>query len=363
MVFGGPDTIGCVKRGRFNDEARMAKDERNPNDKEVALSSGPGTSWWRGRILVISVSVCVLVLGVTGLYFVNRDGEPVYQGKRLSEWLIECPPPDYDRGSGRMLRKVPTGEAAEAVRHIGTNALPFLLSWVQHEPSPLSKLTYKLPLRIQQSRVVGWLFSDREDLLSRKVEAGFSVLGPEADGVIPELSRILKNSQSAFAVNQAAHALKFLGKDGLSVLVSVVSDRSQPEFKLIYVCSAIRYMDYLGPDGASAIPALVKCLGHTNRMVGYCAAQALGNFAQNPGIAVPALTNAAQSSDFYLRRFATRAIGQFGEDALVAVPVLQQRLNDSDQRVRSEAKTALQRVAPKVLDQGGPTNAGEKRAE
>jgi len=66
----------------------------------------------RGK--VIGIFICVLVLGVTGLYFVNRDKEPTYDGRTLSEWA------DLARNGD--------SEASKAIRHMGTNTLPLVLA-------------------------------------------------------------------------------------------------------------------------------------------------------------------------------------------------------------------------------------------
>ena len=76
-----------------------------------------------------------VVLGLVAVaigFFALRPREPVYQGKRLSEWLA-----DFNRaGRGQI------DQAAErAIRQIGTNALPFLLTDLSTLDSP-----YKLAL-------------------------------------------------------------------------------------------------------------------------------------------------------------------------------------------------------------------------
>src|SRR6266850_5231806 len=151
--------------------------KRNPNDEEVAVSVGGRTVWLRKKRSVIIMFVAVVVLGVTGLYFVNRDKEPVYQGKRLSEWLaLEGP-----RGARRRL-KAGDGPATAAVMHIGTNALPVLLRWIEYE-RPVWKLKMmelgrKLPGRFRY-RIID-LIDGRPAMNRERAIYGFQILGPEA---------------------------------------------------------------------------------------------------------------------------------------------------------------------------------------
>jgi len=70
---------------------------------------------------------CVSIAGLLAIIFVagcskNRNpeaNEPSYQGKSLSEWLTKFD--NYERPEGQ-------NEAAEAVRHIGSAAVPFLVN-------------------------------------------------------------------------------------------------------------------------------------------------------------------------------------------------------------------------------------------
>jgi hypothetical protein len=74
----------------------------------------------RGGYLILGVLVLAGVLVALS----KREREPEYGGKRLSEWVLALPPS-------------PTGgtDAELALRSIGTNAVPFLLKWIDYEPA------------------------------------------------------------------------------------------------------------------------------------------------------------------------------------------------------------------------------------
>src|SRR5260221_5062014 len=56
-----------------------------------------------------------------------REHEPTYAGKRLSEWVARLSSKNSLEGDS---------EAENAIRHIGTNSLPYLLKWISYEPAP-----------------------------------------------------------------------------------------------------------------------------------------------------------------------------------------------------------------------------------
>src|SRR3954467_1925109 len=59
----------------------------------------------------------------------EQGDEPVYEGKRLSEWL------QLHQHSG-----LGDHAAKDAIRHLGTNSIPYLLSWIDFTNSEDWKL-------------------------------------------------------------------------------------------------------------------------------------------------------------------------------------------------------------------------------
>src|SRR5205814_6792920 len=109
--------------------------------------------------------------------------EPSYGGRSLSEWV------------GRLdaaAEPAATKEAEEAIRRIGTNALPYLLEWIQYErPAWVSSL----------NRVTGGLLKKHDISLQLKNSTraeqsvkAFPILGPHASGAIPQLLRLMNDS-------------------------------------------------------------------------------------------------------------------------------------------------------------------------
>src|SRR5438270_12088434 len=76
----------------------------------------------RGISVAVLATVALVVLAVASW---PGEREPEYKGKKLSEWLLA-----YRDG---LTNRVVQEEAAKAVRQIGTNSLPFLVSWMDYE--------------------------------------------------------------------------------------------------------------------------------------------------------------------------------------------------------------------------------------
>jgi hypothetical protein len=95
----------------------------------------------RNKILIAvagALPTAALVLAV------RPEHEPSYDGRPLSEWLHVCScrkpeRPTYDERE----------KAAQAIRHMGTNAIPTLLRWISYDPTPARQkaltLLRKLP--------------------------------------------------------------------------------------------------------------------------------------------------------------------------------------------------------------------------
>src|SRR5713101_6630729 len=115
----------------------------------------------RKRLTIVLAVLLLVVVGTIGWLSLRPD-EPMYNGKRLSVWLKgydgsyrSFSGSNYNSGfsnSGFSYVENATGraEADEAVRHIGTNAIPMLLQKLRAKDSPfkvkLHALAQKLPL-------------------------------------------------------------------------------------------------------------------------------------------------------------------------------------------------------------------------
>ena len=117
------------------------------------------------------------------------EREPEYKGKKLIVWIGLCRKGFYSRGPERA----ETRDAVEAVRQIGTNAIPFLVRWMDYDP-PAWKLALvaakrRLPEPFGQSEFIERWIVHKGQVDDAMV--GFSILGPDASGAVPELARLM----------------------------------------------------------------------------------------------------------------------------------------------------------------------------
>jgi hypothetical protein len=151
----------------------------------------------------------LLGCGLAALIFLpvlTYERQPRYGGRSLGEWLV------IDRNAqikGRHTQTIAgtlqmhvegVGEpkAQEAVRHIGTNALHWLVKWVAYEPPAWRTNLYSQFCRLPQGlrphfidRLVAPAAPSRKEI----AWAGFKVLGHDATPAIPELLRVIHASK------------------------------------------------------------------------------------------------------------------------------------------------------------------------
>ena len=166
------------------------------------------------------VALALGVAGVLAALVWLGEKEPAYEGKKLSEWVkaIGTIGSGEGRDRGRM-------EAEKAVRHIGTNALPWLLKWIRYE-KPAWKVKWggkmyfrvgKLPPVLQWGilRFFGPFGPDQPDWMAVR---GFEKLGPQASPAIPELVRLMNDTNKPAISRQAWACLNLIGEPAVQKL-------------------------------------------------------------------------------------------------------------------------------------------------
>ena len=133
-----------------------------------------------------------------------REREPEYNGVPLSEWITHFYTDGY------------TSEAAEAIQHIGTNALPYLVRWIQYEKSrwktSLNLLGAKLPSPIQKFPLSRWLVYDKAERRAELAVEAFVLLGSKAMPAKDELLRLAlaQNPKAANVQRRATFSLMYM---------------------------------------------------------------------------------------------------------------------------------------------------------
>jgi HEAT repeat protein len=225
--------------------------------------------------------------------------EPVYQGKRLSEWLT-----GYNGSSP---------ETHEALRRMGTNAIPTLLRMLRAKDSKAT--TWFMGLARKQ-HVIKFEYTNAYQRNARAALA-FDSLGALANEAVPELIEIFEQNISAHSQSYTAWSLG-------------------------------------GTRSAKAIPTLLRGTTNTYLATRCNAISALAKIHAEPELVVPALTKFLKDPDRRVRAITITSLALFGSDAKPAVSDLTQSLNDPS--VRTLAKYALSQIDPEAAAKLGLTN-------
>lgn len=204
----------------------------------------------------------LLLAGVVGLLVWRAPGprEPVFEGRTLTSWLdhhvaSSAASPPYNSPGWK--------KADEAIRHIGTNAIPTLLEMIRARDRPpfvlkLMETARRLGFTRSMYRYANWRHEE--------AEYAFQMLGTNAASAVPELIRIYEQD---------------------------ISPSSQR-------CAA-RSLGHIGRGAQAALPALIQRFAHTNGDVRFYAVSSVMDIGGEPGIVVPALTSALQDSNVHVR--------------------------------------------------------------
>jgi len=293
----------------------------------------------RRRKVLIVLAVCVLV-GIGVATFWPGEREPEYNGKKLSEWLELCQAPD-------------PSTPQDAVRNIGTNALPWLVRWLNHDTpawkNKLRKFKFfdRAPQRLQ---MMIWARERR----SWHASEGFRILRGIGHPAIPELTRIIDN-YPADSSRHAIYSLGQVGGDAVWPLLEVATNKAnavqlrQCAFDALATGKFPKVEtdeEHMSPLFPILIPYLhEKGLEQpTMRLIGH--------LVLTPDVALYVSTNAVTSPSAEVRVSAIQWGAKIATNTAQLILELKKCLQDSDMNVRQEATNALQKIAPEVLTTG-----------
>jgi hypothetical protein len=258
----------------------------------------------RKRYRILLVVLLVAVVG--GLAWqVLRPREPVYKGKSLSYWLGKA---------CVFLDGEWDGEAEDAVRQIGTNAIPTLLQMLRAKDSALTGKLLDL--------------AEKQPFLT-----------------IRHTSAYQRNAQAA----RAFLILEASAKEAVPALIEIY-DQNISEMSQLNTASAL---GSIGPAAKSAVPSLLRGMNSPDEDVRSLSIQALGEIHAEPALVVPVLVKSLQDTKSGIKCDAAEALGEFGAEAKVVAPVLLQLLTDPDSSVRDAATNALKVIDPEAAIKAG----------
>ncbi len=305
--------------------------------------------------LLAAVACAAIAFAAFRLAHHTEPTEPTYDGQPLSYWV-------------QRLHTEQNEIAMDAVRHIGTNALPSLLEWIRYNPEPPAwrvKMVTALPWLPQRvQRFIRGRIDARSELLCNAAPYAFGALGTNAAAAIPELTALVLNTYKPARARNAAQALGSIGMtNALPALISVANHRPSCFVQYEAVLEIVHLARQNGPAneviGPVMVGALTDTLGHQQLVGQMAAGQAalwLGETRYRPAVSVPALAAClgGTNRDAGLRNNALVALGNYGRDAAQALPAITNALTDRSPRVREHAKSVIQRITGEVLAQPAP---------
>ena len=252
--------------------------------------------------LALSV-LLTAVLAVT-LWHGLRPQEPIYQGKRLSEWLTPLPEELRGISDGEMEWR----QTEEAVRQAGTNAIPTLLRLLRVKDSAAKVQFMRLAQR-QHWREIRYFPAEEWNSAAARA---FKVLGAEARYAVPALVEIADRN-----ISPASHY------------------------------AAIAALGNIGPAARGAVPALLRYTTGGDSSLRWHAINSLAAIGAEPDRVVPVLIDALEDPNS--RPSAASALGEYGTNARPAVPRLIRLLHSqediTDKRIYTNALKKIHREA------------------
>lgn len=304
----------------------------------VALSKGTAVStstltlikgalkvmaWTKMKTAVVTG---VVVLLAAGTIVVKNDffpGEPSYQGKRLSEWLV-----DVDYGQPDFKRT----KAANAIRKMGAKTIPFLLA-------DLGDDRFKNYVTKQNKGT--------DDRRNSQATWGFDALGSTGKPAIPELEKIMAQNPG-----YVLSALGGIGRDALPELLAALTNESfwVRDNAAAALANAIDSHKITSDEASAAFPIAIANLSYTSTNEVFQgntrsrAAGLIGALRLQPDVSVPALMQELNYTNDSIVMESVYALGYFERQATPAVPALTTMAGSTNEMLRRAAKFSLEEI-------------------
>jgi len=274
-----------------------------------------------------------------GIFFYAGTREPMHGGHPLGYWVAQ-----YSvHRAGLFVDSAEQRAAAEmAIRLIGTNALPYLVDWIDYDPGPwrrkLGPHVEKLPGWLQRSAVIQRpLYGGTSR--AQRAQLALESLGPTAAPALLELHRLACNSHSTDTRRRAVIALCAIGPSAMTAMTNILATAPFDEQRLI-----MNSLPKLGTNAAPAVPVLVHQLQYGDLRTATASAQTLATLRLDLDFVIPALSDRLADPHPRMRIAAASSLAQFGTRAFISLPALNQLATDPDKGVSKAASDAIKAI-------------------
>jgi HEAT repeat protein len=299
----------------------------------------------RKRLVRVFAILTILAIAALVLWRSRRDSEPMYAGKPLKFWLHQYTSLPKSADGSEL-----NAQASEALRSIGTNAIPTLLKMMRESDGWSSNYTLRrLALKCGFLDQLPPLASD----LNSEACEGLKLLGDDAKEAVPALVEIFEENISQASQVCAINALEDMGPAGGAALPAFLraTTNSNPTIR----CNTLVGLGGLSVPTEAVLPALLNALGDANYSVQVCAIKSLGWRGETAAAAVPALAGMATNTNYVVRSCTLEALGRIHSQLEVTLALLINGLADS--RTRMSAIRALERLG----EEARPAEAALKK--
>ena len=253
----------------------------------------------RRRILLVLAMAAVAA--AVALCWPRGPKEPVFEGKRLGHCLSQA----LTTGTPKA-----QDQAERAVKAIGTNALPWLMSEFTR---PYSKSSSAFNRWVQRNTRWKYRFHGDEKRM-RRAAHGIHWLGSNAAPALPVLYTYFTDPVRA---RHAAYAMTGTGELSLPYVQQAIAS-TNTELARVGTLAMMQ----LARETETAIPHLVQLVNHKDSIVRHLTVFGLSLVKSRPDLTLPAIVSAAADADLRVRIIATNMLQNVSSDSKPAVPAL-----------------------------------------
>ncbi|MCC6235182.1 MAG: HEAT repeat domain-containing protein [Verrucomicrobiales bacterium] len=300
---------------------------------------------YRNAILVVGVALATFL--AVGLCL---PAKPKYQGKPVTYWILEL---------ARTLPQQPWQSAErpakEALRAIGTNAVPWLANslesnslltdfYVRVWPSFPAALRAHLPVPVSPRLVRTEAARMLEELVLRHPQRVMAA-------GIAAFRKALNSSDGELRLRAAESLGALLAKHHPPAALSALVMALDSPHHEVRTAAAGQLAGLAGPEAAFALPALRRCLRGTDPDERFNAAAAIHRITGETDEPIAVLLEGLKSPTPLVRGNAAVQLSRIGPAAKAALPTLGRLLDDPDDYARYWISEAVKAIEPPARSQ------------
>jgi HEAT repeat protein len=289
----------------------------------------------KARIRIAGPCLLLALAGLLVLVLGSRQ-EPLYESRRLSDWIIELrygAPFTKDHLTG-IYSEQTQAKAAEAIMAIGDKGIPFYLKWITDEPSELKKSLTAFLLKHPSIPTPISFYRDPSAARAEAVVSAFFEIGTNGTGAVPELTALLSTTQSRTVRQRAALVLGTIGPAGAPPLKKAAA-HPNPEMRLAAVRAMYR------PWSDLYLNTLFERISDADPQVSAAASRNLVLYCYRTESHFRLLTNALTHPNPQIRTMAVTALERYGGNYL---PLIQTLSGDTNEEVHKAVLDAAFRL-------------------